>query len=53
LICFASDLYTRRRIHPAYFCAFALLLVDQVTIFSVMAWPPWVSFANAIQRIVS
>jgi hypothetical protein len=53
LICFASDLHTRRRIHPAYFCAFALLLVDQVTTFSVMAWPPWVSFANAIQRFVS
>lgn len=53
LICFAFDLHTRRRIHPAYFYAFALLLVDQVTTFSVMAWPPWVSFANAIQRFVS
>ena len=53
LICFAFDLHTRRRIHPAYFCAFALLLVDQVTTFCVMAWPPWVSFANAIQRFVS
>lgn len=53
LICFASDLATRRRIHPAYFCALALLLVDQVTTFSVMAWPPWVGFANAIQRLVS
>jgi hypothetical protein len=53
LICFASDLHSRRRIHPAYICAFALLLVDQVTTFSVMAWPPWVSFANAIQRFVS
>ena len=53
LICFASDLATHRRIHPAYFCAFALLLVDQVTTFSVMAWPPWVGFANAIQRLVS
>jgi hypothetical protein len=53
LICFAFDVHTRRRIHPAYFCAFALLLVDQVTTFSVMDWPPWVSFANTIQRIVS
>jgi hypothetical protein len=53
LVCFASDLYTRRRIHPAYFCALALLLVDQATTFSVMAWPPWVDFANVIQRFVS
>ncbi len=53
LVCFGSDLRTRRRIHPAYFCAFALLLVDQVTTFSVMTWPPWVSLANAIQRFVS
>jgi len=53
LICFVFDLHTRRRIHPAYFCALALLLVDQVTTFSVMAWPPWVGFANAIQRFVS
>jgi hypothetical protein len=53
LICFAFDLLTRHRIHPAYLCALALLVMDQVTTFSVMDWPPWVSFANAIQRIVS
>jgi hypothetical protein len=53
LISFAFDLHTRRRIHPAYFCALALLLVDQVITLSVMAWPPWVTFANAIQRLVS
>lgn len=53
LICFAFDLHTRRRIHPAYFFSFALLLVDQVATFSVMAWPPWVSFANGMQRLVS
>jgi hypothetical protein len=53
LVCFAADLHTRRRIHPAYLWAFALLLVDQVTTMSVMAWPPWVSFANAVRRFVS
>jgi hypothetical protein len=53
LICFAFDLHTRRRIHPAYVCALALLLVDQFITLSVMAWPPWVSFASAIQRFVS
>jgi hypothetical protein len=53
LICFATDLLTRRRIHPAFLCAFVLLVADQVTTFSIMAWPPWVDFANAIQRFVS
>ena len=53
LICIAADLHTRRKVHPAYLCAFALILADQVTTMSVMAWPPWVSFANAIQRFVS
>jgi uncharacterized membrane protein YozB (DUF420 family) len=53
LSCFAFDLRTRRRIHPAYFWALALLLADQVTTFSVIAWPPWVRFANALQRFVS
>ena len=53
LICFAADLHTRRKVHPAYLCAFALIFADQVTTMSVMAWPPWVSFANAIQRFVS
>src|SRR3984957_9385572 len=53
LICFAADLHTRRKVHPAYLCAFALIFADQVTTMSVMAWPPWVSFANSIQRFVS
>lgn len=53
LICIAWDLYARQEIHSAYFYAFALVIVDQITTVSVMAWPPWVSFANAIQRLVS
>jgi uncharacterized membrane protein YozB (DUF420 family) len=53
LICFASDLYTRRRIHPAYCCAFALLVADQITTFRVMDWGPWINFANVVQRFVS
>jgi uncharacterized membrane protein YozB (DUF420 family) len=53
LICFASDLYTRRRIHPAYCCALGLLVADQITTFSVMSWAPWINFANAVQRFVS
>src|ERR1700722_8831613 len=53
LICFATDLYTRRRIHPAYCCALALLVADQITTFSVMSWAPWINFANAVQRFVS
>ncbi len=53
LICFATDLCMRGRVHPAYIWALALLLVDQVTTFSVMAWSPWINFANTIQRLVS
>jgi hypothetical protein len=53
LVCFAFDLLSRRKVHPAYFCALALLLVDQVTTFSVIDWPPWVNLANAIQRLVA
>jgi len=53
MICFVSDLYTRRRIHPAYCCALALLVADQITTFSVMSWAPWINFANAVQRFVS
>jgi len=53
LVCFATDLLTRRRTHPAFLCAFVLLLADQAATLGVMAWPPWVDFANAIQRFVS
>jgi hypothetical protein len=53
LICLAWDLYARQKIHPAYLYALALVLLDQVTTFSVMAWPPWIIFANAVQRLVS
>jgi hypothetical protein len=53
LICIAVDLHIRRSVHPAYLCALALILVDQVSTMTVMAWPPWVNFANAIQRFVS
>ena len=53
LICFAWDLYARQKIHAAYVYALAIVLLDQVTTVSVMAWPPWMSFADAVQRLVS
>ena len=53
LVCFAWDLRARHKIHPAYLYAGVLIAADQVTTFSVMAWPPWIAFANAVQRLVS
>jgi hypothetical protein len=53
LICLATDLGTRRRIHPAYLVALGMLIVDQITTFSVMSWTPWINLANALQRFVA
>ena len=53
LPCFAYDLLTRRRIHPAYLVAFLLILLDQVAQATVVAWPPWISFSQALQRLVA
>jgi uncharacterized membrane protein YozB (DUF420 family) len=53
LPCFAYDLLTRRRIHPAYLIAFVLIVLDQFAQATVVSWPPWVSFANALQRLVA
>ena len=53
LPCFAYDLLTRRKIHPAYLIAFVLIVLDQVMQATVVTWPPWVSFANALQRLVA
>jgi hypothetical protein len=43
LPCFAYDLLTRRRIHPAY-------LVAQAT---VVSWTPWINFSQALQRMAA
>ncbi len=53
LPCFAYDFLTRRKIHPAYLIAFVLIVLDQVTQAIVVSWPPWVSFANVLQRLVA
>jgi uncharacterized membrane protein YozB (DUF420 family) len=52
-ICFALDLGSRRKIHPAYLLALGMLIVDQITTFSVMSWPPWINLADAIRRLVT
>lgn len=52
LPCFAYDLVTRHRIHPAYVIAFVLIVLDQIAQAMVVNWGPWVNFANALQRLV-
>jgi hypothetical protein len=53
LICFAMDLSSRRRVHPAYLVALGMLIADQLITFSVMSWLPWIDLANAIRRLVA
>jgi uncharacterized membrane protein YozB (DUF420 family) len=53
LPCFAYDLLTRRRVHPAYFIALVLIVLDQIAQATVVSWPPWVNFSNALQRLVA
>jgi hypothetical protein len=53
LPCLAYDLVTRRRIHPAYFVALALIVVDQVVQVKVVTWGPWIDLSMALQRLVA
>jgi uncharacterized membrane protein YozB (DUF420 family) len=53
LLCFAMDLSSRRRIHPAYVVGLGMLMADQITTFSVMSWQPWINLADAIRRFVA
>jgi hypothetical protein len=53
LPCFAYDLLTRRRIHPAYLIAVVLIVLDQVAQATVVTWAPWINFSNALQRVVA
>jgi hypothetical protein len=53
LPCFAYDLVTRRRIHPAYFFSLALIVLDQTAQVQVVTWRPWIDFSNALQRLVA
>jgi hypothetical protein len=53
LTCFAKDLSRRRSIHPAYLVGLGMLMVDQITTFSVMSWQPWINLADAIRRFVA
>jgi hypothetical protein len=53
LPCFAYDLLTRRRIHPAYLVALALIVLDQIAQATVVSWPPWINFSNSLQRMVA
>jgi hypothetical protein len=53
LPCFAYDLLSRRRIHPAYLVAFVLIILDQVAQATLVSWPPWINFSFALQRMVA
>lgn len=53
LPCFAYDLLTRRRIHPAYLVAVPLIVLDQIVQTRVVDWTPWINFANTLQRLVA
>jgi hypothetical protein len=51
--CFAYDLFTRRRIHPAYFFALMLILADQIAQAKVVSWAPWINLSNTLQHLVT
>jgi hypothetical protein len=53
LPCFAYDLLTRRKIHPAYFFALTLILLDQIAQARVVSWTPWINFSKALQRLAA
>jgi len=53
LPCLAYDLFTRRRIHPAYFVALVLIVLEQVAQVKVVNWEPWINFSLAMQRLVT
>jgi hypothetical protein len=53
LPCCAYDMLARRRIHPAYLCAFVLIILEQIAQPLAIAWTPWINLANAIQRHVT
>jgi hypothetical protein len=53
LPCFAYDLLTRRRIHPAYVVALVLIVLDQIAQATVVTWTPWINFSNLMQRTVA
>jgi uncharacterized membrane protein YozB (DUF420 family) len=53
LPCFAYDLVTRRRIHPAYLVALVLIILDQVAQVKAVFWTPWINFSFALQRLVA
>jgi hypothetical protein len=53
LPCFTYDLMTRRRIHPAYFVALVLIVLDQIAQVKVVSWTPWINLSIALQRLVA
>jgi hypothetical protein len=53
LPCFAYDLATRGKLHPANLAGLALILMDLTLQPVVLALKPWSTFADALQRLVT
>jgi hypothetical protein len=53
LPCFAYDLLTRGRIHPAYTYALTLFIVSEITMSNLPSWGPWLHFSRAVQHLVA
>ena len=51
--CFIYDFRTRRKVHPAFLVGVGLVMMDQIAQPTVMAWPAWTNFANALRRLVT
>jgi hypothetical protein len=52
LPCFAYDLFTRGKIHRAYSYVLALFIVSQITMMSILSWPPWLDFSRRLQHLL-
>ena len=46
------DLLTRRHIHRAYAYAIGFIVVSQIVMLNVVAWPAWQHFSRAVQHLL-
>ena len=52
LPCFAYDLLTRGRIHPAFTYALTLFIASEITMAILPSWGPWLHFSRSVQHLV-
>jgi hypothetical protein len=53
LRCFAYDILTRGRIHPAFTYALALFIVSEITMANLPSWGPWLHLSQSVQHLLS